>query len=443
MKDNTEKAYLDCPELAANVSVLVVEDSRAELSILEVVLRNLGYKIHTAHNGIQALQVINKHTIDIVLSDWRMPGMDGFTLCQELHKDEAPAPYFILLTARDAKCDLVAAMDAGADDFISKPYNREELRVRLKAGQRIISMRKAIESKHQLIEQTLQREQSMHLDLQRDLQAAEKLQRSLLPRSTQPAPGLALAHYFRAVNGVAGDAFNVLPLNERLLAFYHIDVAGHGVRAAMHSFNISQLLSANNESPALKTFDVSQNKVIATPPHRVIAAMNARFQEDPECQDYYTMIYGVLDSLTGRGVFSQAGMPQPILLQQSGQIATLGKGGFPVGMFAEATYEDCHFTLREGDRLIIHSDGILSCQTKKGQPLDQARLFQWMKKLAELPMARLHKMFPELMNRAISIDQADDDISLMILERCRATQRIGGLHADNQETAPAALIANA
>ncbi len=399
------------------MSVLVVEDSLAELSVLVAVLDKLDYRIHTATNGHQALEIVQTHPVDIVLSDWRMPGMDGFALCRELHKEDTTAPYFILLTARDAKCDLIAAMDAGADDFISKPYNREELRVRLKAGRRIVSMRKGLQTKHQQIEQALQRETRMHHKLQSDLAAAEKLQRSLLPRNTHQGGGFGLAHFFKAANGVAGDAYNVIELSEHLLGFYHIDVAGHGVRAAMHSFSISRLLASPDESLALKETDPQTGEIRAIAPHRVISALNARFQSDENCRDYYTMIYGVIDSRTGEGVFSQAGMPMPLLLRANGQTETLGRGGFPVGMFEEATYEDVTFTMADKDRLMLHSDGLFTCQAPNGAPLDQKKLAQWIQKLASLSIDKLHQRFPEVMQRTLDMSQADDDISLLLLER--------------------------
>ena len=119
------------------VRVLVVEDNRVERIRLEAVLQSLGMKPILAENAKEALRYVKKYKVDIVLSDWLMPGMTGIEFCQRLACDEdLGRPYFIMLTGRTASVDLIAAMDAGADDYIRKPAWREELRVRLEAGVR-------------------------------------------------------------------------------------------------------------------------------------------------------------------------------------------------------------------------------------------------------------------------------------------------------------------
>jgi sigma-B regulation protein RsbU (phosphoserine phosphatase) len=124
----------------ALVRVLIVEDNRVELARLQAVLHSMGMKPVLAENATEALRFLKKYKVDIVLSDWLMPGMTGLEFCQRLAADEnLGRPYFIMLTGRNASVDMIAAMDAGADDFITKPAWREELRVRLQAGVRSLS----------------------------------------------------------------------------------------------------------------------------------------------------------------------------------------------------------------------------------------------------------------------------------------------------------------
>lgn len=131
----------------SELKILLVEDSVAEQGILSAILNKFSYSVTTASNGKEAMEKLRALTFDIVLSDWRMPIMDGFALCKKLHEDQEDAPYFILLTGQNSKCDLIAAMDAGADDFLTKPYHTEELRVRIQAGARIVSMQKMLKEK--------------------------------------------------------------------------------------------------------------------------------------------------------------------------------------------------------------------------------------------------------------------------------------------------------
>jgi len=117
------------------VKVLVVEDNDLERMRLQMVLQSMGLVVIAAENAAEALRFLRKNRVDIVLSDWRMPGVNGLDFCQRLAADPAfGQPYFIMLTAQGAGADLIAAMDSGADDFIAKPAWREELRVRLQAG---------------------------------------------------------------------------------------------------------------------------------------------------------------------------------------------------------------------------------------------------------------------------------------------------------------------
>lgn len=127
------------------VKVLVVEDSRVERMRLQAVLQSMGLAVIAAENAAEALRFLKKHPVDIVLSDWRMPGVNGLDLCQRLAADhDLGRPYFIMLTGQSAGADLIAAMDSGADDFIAKPAWREELRVRLQAGIRSLQRGQSI-----------------------------------------------------------------------------------------------------------------------------------------------------------------------------------------------------------------------------------------------------------------------------------------------------------
>ncbi len=420
------------PETKGKVfTILLAEDAIAERTVLTAILKKQDYSVIAVTNGEEALEALENHSVDLVLSDWKMPVMDGFTLCKKVHENNDLAPYFILLTGQDSKCNLIAAMDAGADDFITKPYNSEELRARLQAGQRVISMRKSLQEKNQFIAQALQRESTINEQLHADLVAAEKLQRSLLPSGNEYPDKLALAHYFRASNGVAGDAFNILPLDDDHIAFYHIDVAGHGVRAAMHSFNISRQLSDPNQLNKLRQLNETTGQISITSPSQVISEFNRQFNCKDECTDYYTMIYGVLNCRTGEGVFSQAGMPLPMLIRSSTNAQNLGSGGFPVGMFEEASYNDHLFTLQTGERLVLYSDGILSCKLSSGEELSQKTLCKILQKLSGINIRKLHKKMPEIFQQIIQESSYEDDISIMILERASVDKNKPSRRADS------------
>ncbi len=121
--------------------VLVVDDDLTSRTILDEFLSSFGYDVATASDGCEAFQMIQQSDYRLVVSDWEMPEIDGLELCRMVRdRDLASYVYFILLTSRHSNKDLVQALDAGADDFIRKPFNPDELRVRVRAAERISSL---------------------------------------------------------------------------------------------------------------------------------------------------------------------------------------------------------------------------------------------------------------------------------------------------------------
>jgi sigma-B regulation protein RsbU (phosphoserine phosphatase) len=121
--------------------VLIVDDSRAQRKILQMQLTRWGYDITEAASGDEALALCLAQDFDIVLSDWMMPGMSGLEFCKAFR--DLPREgygYFILLTSKSEKTEIADGLENGADDFLTKPVSADELRARLRAGERILGM---------------------------------------------------------------------------------------------------------------------------------------------------------------------------------------------------------------------------------------------------------------------------------------------------------------
>ena len=127
-----------------NSRILVVEDSDSERAWLEEALRKSGFEVASAANGLEALSLMATFSAHLVVSDWRMPGIDGVELCRRLRAVGSPAyVYFILLTGQDSDNDIVSGLDAGADDYMKKPFNSSELAARIRAGLRIVALKRS------------------------------------------------------------------------------------------------------------------------------------------------------------------------------------------------------------------------------------------------------------------------------------------------------------
>ncbi|MGI0116040.1 response regulator transcription factor [Zooshikella sp. RANM57] len=120
--------------------ILIVEDVAPERARLEIILSKEGYSTHTARNGQEALTILEDTPIGIIICDWRMPKMNGLDLLNYLNLYHPIHPYFIMLTGQGSASDTIAALDQGADDFIRKPFLKDELRARVQAGSRVVEM---------------------------------------------------------------------------------------------------------------------------------------------------------------------------------------------------------------------------------------------------------------------------------------------------------------
>jgi two-component system, cell cycle response regulator len=128
------------------MKILVVDDEQISKRVLEAMLRKWGYETISSDNGLEAWELMQKPDApSLVISDWMMPNMDGIELCEKIRAIERPGyVYFILLTTKAEKKDVIQGLESGADDFIVKPFDHEELRSRIKIGERIINLEQKI-----------------------------------------------------------------------------------------------------------------------------------------------------------------------------------------------------------------------------------------------------------------------------------------------------------
>jgi len=127
--------------------ILVVEDERDTRFILEKLLTKNNFEVITANNGQEALKLLETYTPKVILADWTMPIMDGLQLCNHIKSSEKlKLIYYIILTARTSLRDRVTGLDVGADDFLMKPIENQELIARIKSGIRIFNLQKELKA---------------------------------------------------------------------------------------------------------------------------------------------------------------------------------------------------------------------------------------------------------------------------------------------------------
>mgnify|MGYP001002254952 FL=1 len=392
--------------------VLIVEDSPVYRRLLARMLAQWGYTVSEAENGVAALDILANQPVSLVISDWEMPEMDGLSLCREIRSRQfGHYVYVILLTAREAPDDLTLGFDAGADDFLSKPVEQSELRARLHAGARVLSLEATLAARNARLSEALRQ-------IEQDLEVAARIQQSVLPAHQQRYRDYFSDWIFLPSAWVSGDIFNVFPLDNHL-GFYCVDVSGHGVGAAMMSLAVARQFLHGR---AVERFLFTADNEVASPAE-VVRILNGRFCSDEvEIVSYFTMIYGVIDLATGEGKLCQAGHPTPFIVTPDGEARTVGNGGAPVGLMPDLCWTDVNFSLAAGERLCLFSDGITECENLVGEQFGQMRLQASLQAGAGLTLNELLPQFARHLVHWRSGDNKEplamaDDVSLLVIER--------------------------
>jgi sigma-B regulation protein RsbU (phosphoserine phosphatase) len=364
----------------AGQHVLVVDDSRAQRRVLSLALARGGYRVTEADSGISALALCRETQFDIVLSDWMMPGMNGLDFCREFKAlPRNGYGYFVLLTSKSEKGEIADGLDCGADDFLAKPVNSDELRARLRAGERILGMHSELVEKNRLIGATLDELQKVYDSLDRDLIEARKLQQTLVRERFRDYGRGEVSALLRPSGHVGGDLVGFFEINSDRVGVYSVDVSGHGVASAMMTARLSGLLSGSTPDQNVALTVGIHGERDAHPPEAVAARLNKMMFDEIQVEQYFTLAYADIDLRTGRTKLVQAGHPHPALLRKSGAIEYIGDGGMPIGLIPGADYEGVEVQLNKGDRLFLVSDGVTECPSPEGEELGEDGLTRILK----------------------------------------------------------------
>lgn len=363
------------------MKVLIAEDEPVSRAVLQKTLEKWGYEVAAAENGARALEAFRKDRFSFVITDWMMPEMDGLELVRQIRGlPSSDYVYIIMLTARSEKSDLIAGMDNGADDFVAKPFDGDELRVRLRAGERVLRLEEKLSRRNQEL-------QKINARLKLDLETAAEIQHSLLPRRPPVLEGINIAWRLRPCDELAGDILNIFNLDEEEIGLYVLDVSGHGVPAALLAVTLSRILSpVMDQASLLKSHSYSLKGYRITPPAGVANQLNKRFQADPANGQFFTLLYGILNKKTRRLRYVSSGHPGMIYLSHGSEAAVLQSPSLPIGFKEDVEYPEYTLQLYPGDRLYLYSDGIPEAEDSRGDFFGTERMISALRECRQLPL---------------------------------------------------------
>ena len=349
--------------------VLLVDSSRAQRRTLAVQLIRAGYHVIEASTREEAMAICLERRPDIVIADWIIPGQSGLDFCRQFRNMQSDKyGYFILLTSRNDKKDIADGLRAGADEFLTKPVSGAELLARLAASERILRMEQSLRNANAQLKETLDQLCETQAAIDRDMREAQRLQQGLVRESHGRFGGFDLSLLMRPAGHIGGDLVGFFPINARRVGLFALDVSGHGIASALLSARLAALLSgATDHNIALRITELGLYD--ARPPLEILRELNALMINELRIDSYFTMVYADLDFLSGDVRLVQAGHPYPVLQRADGRIERIGHGGLPVGVFANAEYEEVFLTMEAGDRLFIASDGLTETENPRGDTL--------------------------------------------------------------------------
>src|SRR4051794_4845203 len=295
----------------AKAAILIVDDEELNRDGLARRLQRHDYEVVAAPGGREAIELLGGRRFDLVLLDIMMPGMNGLEVLKFLRRVDSLIDLpIIMVTAKGETEDMVEALELGANDYVTKPL---DFPVVLACIRTQLALRRAVAQVKELEEKLDAHNQELRAaaaDLAaandrhtRDLEAAGRVQRALLPARPPEVPGARFAWAFEPCRQLAGDYLNVFRLGDRHAGLCVLDVSGHGVAAALLSVTLSQFLTrAAGPGSA------------AVPPAEVAARLARELA--PEATAGYTLslLYGVLALDTGEFRFVSAGHPGPVHL---------------------------------------------------------------------------------------------------------------------------------
>jgi len=315
-------------------TILIVDDDLFMRRLLRMLLETAQYRVIETENGQQGLNAYQLHHPDIVLMDAQMPGMDGFTCCSKL-KELPNGTYtpVLMVTGLDDANSVNLAFDVDAADYITKPINPNVLLGRVRRILQATKAENALRTQHEI--------------LQTELRQAAEYVSALLPKPYTEK--IAINRQFQPSLQLGGDALDYYWLDEDNLVVYLVDVAGHGVKSALLSVSVLNILRAQS----LPQSDFYH-------PSSVLNGLNQVFQMSDRGEDYFTMWYGVYNCRSRKLTYASAGHPPALLVTSKDEISVvqLDTGGIPIGMFPDFDFDEEDHIVEDGAHLYVFSDGV-------------------------------------------------------------------------------------
>jgi serine phosphatase RsbU (regulator of sigma subunit) len=328
--------------------ILIVDDNPANVEILQARLAANDYEIITASDGEEGLEMAKDRLPDLILLDIMMPKMDGIEVCRHLRADSSlPFMPIIMVTAKTDSKDVVAGLEAGGDEYLTKPVDHAALVARVKSMLRIKSLHDTV------LEQSDQ--------LQAQLETATKIQSLFWPEIPELTGGSHIWAVAVPAAYVSGDLYDVISLPDGSLLAYVADVSDKGVPAAL----IMAALSTRIRSEARNQYEIDT----------LLETVNNRLHSLTSEEGFFaTIVLARYWPKNGKMQLALAGHLQPLWIAES-RIGNLPQiKGISLGVTPDVRYEKKEIMLSPGESILLFSDGVVEAENENDELFGNDRL---------------------------------------------------------------------
>src|SRR5947207_1612686 len=372
----TEGSSSESKEKMSNNSradILVVDDDTMSGKSLLQLLVSAGYDCRECEDGAQALQIIHTKQPSLLLLDFDMPGLNGTEVLKRLRSDTDPAIAqlpAIMLTGHGSEASEVRGLQAGADDFVTKPINAAVLRARIETQLRLRSMRRQLQQQNDELEE-------WRRNLERDLAAARLTQQSLIPQKPPRLPGWQVADYYRPVIQVGGDIYGWLRVRDGRILFWIADATGHGASAALLTA-LAKLLfhhaSVENDAPA-----------------EIMRVVDRDFRSILGARCFMTAMCVALNPKTGAASIVGAGHPPLLVARSHGETELIASSSPPLGLVTRSSFTETPLQLSGGDLFLLYTAGLYGSANGAHRRLTPESLAKRLQSISGSAAALLHR----------------------------------------------------
>ena len=355
------------------MKILIADDDVIPRWFLQTALVKAGHEVVVAHNGAEAWRLLQQAEAPrLAILDWLMPDLDGVDVCRKVRQwDHAPYVYLILLTSKDRQEDIIAGLEAGADDYLTKPFDPQELEARLRTGERILDLQAALLTSLEQLAQAHQREVEIGARIQQTL---------LLGQPPEDLAGVQIAALTIPSQPVDGDFYDFFQYNAQCLDIVVGDVMGKGVPAALLGAAIksaplraiSRLLTASSQNALPEPEEIIE--LVHRDITRQFISLNV----------FATLCYARFDLEQSRLVLVDCGHTKPVYFRRQTATCEILQGdNMPLGFSERESYRQVVFPIAVGDLVVFYSDGVTEAR-------DAAGTFFGVERLMEIIQAQHH-----------------------------------------------------